>query len=75
MADKTPMMIMEVGRGPIADLEGVMEEVKELTEAIVPKPQRAKSTRPLKKRKVTFAEPNTNTIPKDKTENQNVLRS
>ena len=72
MVDKTPMMIMEVGKGPIADLEGVMEEVKELTEAMVPKPQRAKSTRPLKKRKVPFVGPSTNTIPKDNTENHNV---
>ena len=72
MVDKTPMMIMKVGRRPIDDLEGVMEEVKELTEVMEPKPQRAKSTRPLKKRKVTFAESNTNTIPKDKAENQNV---
>ena len=48
MVDKAPMMMMKVDRRPIADLEGVMEEVKELTEAMVPKPQSAKSTRPLK---------------------------
>lgn len=72
IVDKTPMMMMEVGKGPIADLEGVMEEVKELTEAMIPKPQSVKSTRPLKKRKITFAEPSSNTIPRDNTENQNV---
>ena len=65
-------MMMEVGQGPIADLEGVMEEVNELSEAIMPKPQITRPSRPLKKRKITFAEPNSNDIPRVNTENQKV---
>ena len=71
MVDKAQMM-MEFGQGPIDDLEGVMEEVNELSEAMMPKPQITKPSRPLKKRKITFAEPSSNTIPRDNTENQNV---
>ena len=47
---------MKADRRPVADMEGVMDEVKELAEAMEPKPQRTKSTRPLKKRKVTFTD-------------------
>ena len=52
VVDKAPMMLMKADRRPVADMEGVMEEVKELAEAMEPKPQRTKSTRPLKKIKV-----------------------
>ena len=37
-----------------------------------PQPQRTKSMRPLKTRKVPFTESNTNSTPKDKATNQNV---
>ena len=46
------MMVIKADRRPVAEprnnMEEVMEEVKELAEAMEPKPQRTKPMRPLK---------------------------
>jgi hypothetical protein len=71
MAGKNPMMI-QVEQGPLADLEGVMKEINEITEEVMPKPQVTRPSRLVRKRKITFTEPVSANIPRVATVNPEV---
>ena len=51
MAGKNPMMF-QVEKGPLADLEGVMNEINEITEEIMPKPQVTRPSKLSRKREI-----------------------
>jgi hypothetical protein len=71
MVDTNPMMI-QVGQGPLADCEGVMKEVNEISEEVMPKPQITRPSRLVRKRKITFVVPISANTPRVDTVNPKV---
>ena len=65
-------MMFQVEKGPLADLEGVMKEINEITEEVMPKPQVTRPSRLVRKRKITFTEPISANTPRVDTVNPKV---
>ena len=64
--------MIQVEQGPLADLEGVMKEINEITEEVMPKPQVTRPSRLIRKRKITFTEPISANTPRVATVNPEV---